>query len=392
VSNDPRFVAIDALPDLIVYIDRNECFQFSSTAHARWFGCDHESARGQPLSTVVSKATHAVLMIAVRRALAGDRANFTGPLPLYDGRDCPVRIAASPHYDGEGRIAGCFVAIEDQSHHQSTAEEPMTGRTAEEYPRDDATGAAPGPELAQLMRVRALGDMTTALAHELSQPLSATLAYIQGTLRLLRADPAVTPDCISQLENAAEQARRAGDIVRHIRRFARSDRRARCQTDLGRLVRKAAKLLSAETEARGISLSFDLAPDLSKVSVEPVAIEQVVLTLLHNSIEALTNGPSADASASIAESASATRRISISSRSTDDATVEVVVSDTGPGVPDDIAPHLFEPFVTGKPGGVGLGLAICRTILREHGGELWLDRARGSGATFIFSLPARESC
>lgn len=255
---------------------------------------------------------------------------------------------------------------------------------------DTASRIARDTAFAQLMQLRTLGDMTTALAHELSQPLSATLTYLQGSIRLLRSSGSMPTNLVEHLEEAAAQAHRAGTIVQHIRRITRRHKPARRQVDLDRLLQGVVKWVAVEARSDAVMISLNLAADLPHVTVEPIAIEQVILNLLHNSIEAMTGAPPDGTAIPPATGATvAPSRIAVTTRFSQAGAVEVVVEDNGPGIPAQLAQQLFEPFVSAKPDGIGLGLTICRAIIRDHGGDLWLDHAAGPGARFVFTLPVQ---
>lgn len=374
VADVPLSQLASTLPLLICAVDASGRLVLFNEACERLTGRTRAAVIGKPM---VDTLVPAVWQPIVSARLASRDPNalrqpWEAPWHAHDGHPRYLEWVSTP-LPATGTDAGSVLCV---------------GHDLRERVPRESSQSARDIELAQLMRVRTLGDMTTALAHELSQPLSATLAYIQGSQRLLRAAGNIPPDILDHMEKAAQQARRAGDIVRHIRRFARREKPARRQVDLGSLVRDAVQLLVAETMSHSIAVSFDLPADLPQVTIEPVAIEQVILNLLHNSVEALNSQVPGDGAADLVAEP---QHIHIAARLARPGVIHVTVSDNGPGIPDHVAGTLFEPFVTGKPGGVGLGLAICRTIVREHGGDLWLERDAEPGATFVFSLPTRES-
>jgi PAS domain S-box-containing protein len=230
-------------------------------------------------------------------------------------------------------------------------------------------------ELARVLRVNTMGEMAAALAHELSQPLAAILSYTQGCQRLMAGHEGSPPDVSIYLDKLAGQARRAGEIIHHIRRFIQKDEPLREKYDVNELVREAAMFARAEATVHGIQITLNLAPRPLPVRAERIAIEQVILNLFHNGIEALAG-----------VRAGHHREISIGTRIRKDVAV-VAIQDTGLGVAAELRESLFHPFVTTKRNGLGLGLSICRSIVRDHGGEMWLTEPEGAGATFCFTLP-----
>lgn len=233
-------------------------------------------------------------------------------------------------------------------------------------------------ELARVLRVNTMGEMAAALAHELNQPLSAILSYTQGCQRLVEECAAVPADVVGYLDKVADQARRAGEIVRHIRRFIQKDEPVMTTMQINDVVHEAAAFISGEAALQHVNVVMRLQPGNLPVRVERIAIEQVILNLFHNSVEALV-------------SAGCTHReITILTRAEGEAVV-VCVQDTGPGVSENLIERIFQPFVTSKRNGLGLGLAICRSIVHDHGGELWLARGDGQGASFCLSLPLTKT-
>jgi PAS domain S-box-containing protein len=229
-------------------------------------------------------------------------------------------------------------------------------------------------ELARVLRVNTMGEMAAALAHELSQPLAAILSYTQGCQRLMEGREGVPADVIAYLEKLAGQARRAGEIVKHIRRFIQKDEPLMAECDVSELVREAATFARAEAALHGVAVTLDFAPEPMWVQAERIAIEQVILNLIHNSVEALVGAQCVR------------REVTVTTRAKEGFAV-VGVADTGPGVSQELNHRLFQGFVTTKRNGLGLGLSICRSIVKDHGGEVWLAEQEGVGARFYFSLP-----
>ncbi len=230
-------------------------------------------------------------------------------------------------------------------------------------------------ELIHMSRFNALGEMASTLAHELSQPLSAVANYLKGGRRLLeggRGD--AVPLACEAMDLAAEQALRAGQIIRHMRDFVARGESVRRSENVVKLIEEASALALIGLKEGGVHASFDFDPLASSVFVDTIQIQQVLLNLIRNAVEAMQD--------------CALRFLLIASRRLDDETVEVSVSDTGVGISDEIAAKLFQPFVSTKRQGMGVGLSISRTIIEAHGGRLWAEPNPSGGTVFRFSLKA----
>ena len=230
-------------------------------------------------------------------------------------------------------------------------------------------------EVARLARYNELGEMASTLAHELNQPLTTVANYIQGSRRLLgeTSDPKLM-QVQAALENAAQNTLRAGDIIRHLREFvARGDTDMHL-FDVKTLVEEGSALALAGSREKGIH-TFLVLSDAPPVLASRVQIQQVLVNLIRNAVEAMRDSP--------------TKSLTIRTVCRDSA-VCVEVVDTGSGIPPEVAEHLFRPFVTGKPGGMGIGLSISRRIIEAHGGRIGAQANPGGGTTFSFSLPVAE--
>jgi PAS domain S-box-containing protein len=230
-------------------------------------------------------------------------------------------------------------------------------------------------ELAHVSRLNTMGEMASGIAHELNQPLGAIANYANGCLRRLRAGASDTQELAGAIERIAGQAERAAEIIRRLGNFVRKREPQRSSVDVNRAIREALHLVETEAKQHAIKVRTDLDARLRSVRADNVQIQQVLLNLLRNGIEAMKGGDSND------------RILTIETSSSPKGDVEVTVSDTGHGFADDVVDRLFSPFFTTKPHGMGVGLSISRTIIDTHGGRLWATRNPGRGATFKFVLP-----
>jgi PAS domain S-box-containing protein len=240
-------------------------------------------------------------------------------------------------------------------------------RKAEEQARQNLTA------LAHAGRLESMGEMASTLAHELNQPLTAILSFSQASGRVLQGEDFDRDELGFALDRIAVNARRAGDIISHMRGFIRKDVPKAVPASINRLIIDAMELINPELQQFEIDAVLELQQDLSEVSVDPVQIQQVIFNLVRNSMEAICN-------ADVDE-----RRITVGTCSDGDG-IRVTVTDTGPGLDDKLAGDIFSTFVTNKADGMGIGLPICKSIVEAHGGDFVVRPRSGGGAIFSFSL------
>jgi two-component system sensor kinase FixL len=228
-------------------------------------------------------------------------------------------------------------------------------------------------ELVHVSRLTALGEMASALAHELNQPLSAIANYMKGSRRLLEDRSDEQSILIRHaLEKAAEQSLRAGQIIRRLRDFVARGESERRVESLSKLIEEASALALVGAKDSGVRVRFDLDRSLDRVLVDKVQIQQVLLNLVRNAIEAMEQ--------------SDRRELTISTGPGEDGTVMVKVADTGPGIAPEIVSQLFQPFITTKAHGMGVGLSISRTIIEAHRGLISAEPNPDGGTVFRFTL------
>ena len=228
-------------------------------------------------------------------------------------------------------------------------------------------------ELMQVARASAVGEMGSTLAHELTQPLSAVVGFVEASATLLDQSDGEIPARVREyMDQAVAQALRAGAVVRLLREFTGKGDPERSVEDINAVVEEICELATLGTATDEIDLELNLAADLPPVLIDHVQIQQVVLNLVRNSIDALRDCE--------------TRSITVATVPQGNM-VEVVVSDKGPGLPSEVRERVFEPFVSTKPDGIGIGLSICRTIVEAHDGKIAVDTGTKSGTEFRFSVP-----
>jgi len=279
-----------------------------------------------------------------------------------DGSEYRADASISPVKSGDGSITH-FVSVEDDLTERLEAEEQA--RTHRQ-------------QLNRYMRIATIGEMGATLAHELNQPIAAVVNYCRGSLRRLRSGSSTPDELTEALKEAYGEALRASAILNNIARFVRPSTQRKDAEDINTIIRAAVRLADKRLQHHRIDLVLELAPDLPPVTVNAVEVEQTLLNLLHNGIDAVSEKPSGE------------RTVVIRSAQLGDNTLGISVQDNGRGFPLDVAKHAFDPFFTTKPEGMGMGLAISRSIIETHGGRVWVEANPGGGAGVHFTLPTRE--
>ena len=232
-------------------------------------------------------------------------------------------------------------------------------------------------ELRRVSRLSDMGQMTSVLAHEINQPLTAISSYIQAARRILeKGDDDAQVKAYENMDKAVTQSTRAAEIIRRLRQFIEKGEAEYSKGDINAIVEESCAMALIDAARKGVSAKVNLGRNLPLVVMEKIQIQQVVVNLVRNSLDALMD--------------SERRELTVTTLAAENDSVEVAVSDTGPGLPDNVAKQLFKPFVTTKPDGMGVGLSICRSIIDEHGGRLWTTPNPGGGTIFCFTLPANS--
>jgi C4-dicarboxylate-specific signal transduction histidine kinase len=276
-----------------------------------------------------------------------------------DGRELPVEVAASPVWiAGESFV---LVSVTDISERKRMEREASLQRD----------------ELAHLSRVALLAELSGSLAHELNQPLTAILSNAQAGLRFMAHTPPDLEEVTRSLVNIVENDKRAGEVIRRLRAMLRKDPADHRPLEVNEVVQDVLRIIRSDLLNRSIELVLDLAPGLPLVDGDRVQLQQVLLNLVMNGSDAM-------------EGMRKGRRLTVRTRLLAPGQVEVAVSDLGTGIPEEDLERIFSPFVTSKAEGMGLGLAVCTTIVQSHGGKLWASNNPDGGATLSLSLPAHR--
>ena len=353
---------LDTIPDAMIVIDEAGSVQSFSAAAQRMFGYAAEEIVGHNVKRLMPSSyrenhdgylaryrqTGERRIIGIGRIVVGERK---------DGSTFPMELAVGEMRSGEQRYSTGFVR--DLSQRQET----------------EARLQELQAELVHISRVTAMGEIASTLAHELNQPLSAVANYLRGSRRLLETGSADNiPKVKAALDSAAEQALRAGEIIRRLRDFlARGETEKRVES-LARLLEEASALALVGAKEKGLRIRFQLDPEIDLLFGDRVQIQQVLVNLMRNAIDAMDEGGGKD--------------LTISSEPESRDMIRIKVSDRGTGIAPDVMARLFQPFVTTKQTGMGVGLSICRTIIEAHGGRIWAEANPGGGTIFNFTVPA----
>jgi two-component system sensor kinase FixL len=351
---------LDAIPDATVVIDANGIIQSFSAAAQRLFGYQESAVVGRNVSILMPSPYREEHDLYISRYLATGEKRIIGIDRVVtgqrnDGSTFPVKLEVGEMKSGARRFFTGF--IRDLTERQETEHQLQELQT----------------ELARLSRLTAMGEMASTLAHEINQPLSAISNYLQGCGRLLETvDHPNAPKIRDALAETTKQTLRAGHIIRQLREFVSRGETEKHPENINKLVEEASALALVGAKELGIRTIFRLESGIGPVLVEKVQVQQVLLNLMRNAIEAMQGCDP--------------KELVVTTAAAKDGMVEVSVADTGTGVSETIADRLFQPFVTTKPAGMGVGLSISKRIIEAHGGEMWAEPSPGGGTVFHFTL------
>ena len=347
---------LDTVPDGLIVIDRRGIIRSFSPAAERMFGFAATEVIGRNIAMLMPPSHAASHDAYIDRYIATGERRIIGIGRVVaglrkDGTTFPMEL-----HIGEAVLPGMqlFTGFVRDITNREDRERRLTDLQA---------------ELIHVSRLSELGQMVSALAHEVDQPLTAIANYAQGVRRLLTAD--VSPALHEAIEKMAAQAARAHAIVQSLRGLVRKEV-SPAQTENLSTVIAEASAMALIGAGRGIDLDLRISPDAAWACIDKVQIQQVLLNLARNAAEAMEGSPR--------------QRLTIAT-ARQGHRVEISVIDTGPGLPDSVRQRLFQPFVTTKTGGLGVGLSICRAIVQGHGGELTVESPPEGGTVFRFTVP-----
>ncbi len=363
-EGEARFrTVLETVKDAMVVIDERGTIETFSPSAERMFGYAASDAIGQNVKILMPSPyqerhdgylshyleTGERRIIGIGRVVTGLRK---------DGTSFPIELSV-----GEALLEGrrIFTGFVRDLTARKNAEREVTTLQA---------------ELSHVARMSEMGQMGSTLAHELNQPLTAIVNYLQASHRLLQSQPIPVSRIQEAMEKATAQAERAGQVIRRLREFVQKHEIERRREDINTLVQEAVGLALIGATSAGVVSQIDLDPNVPPAFVDKVQIQQVILNLVRNAIEAMSQ--------------SRDRVLKIDTRN-ENGDALVRVTDTGSGLAPSLAKKLFEPFQTTKSTGMGIGLSICRSIVETHGGRIWAEGNPAGGTIFSFTLPSAEA-
>lgn len=356
---------IDTVPDAMIVIDTEARIVSFSRGAEQMFGYAEEDILGENISLLMPSPDRERHDDYIRRYLDTGERRIIGigrvtTARHRDGSTFPIDLAVGELRLGEARLFSGF--IRDLTESRAT-EKQLHALQA---------------ELAHVSRITSMGTLATSIAHELNQPLTAVANYTQAARDLLVDPDAEAIETVREaLDECAKETLRAGQIVRRLRDFISRGETTRRLSSLEKLVKEATALALINGDVRGLDVQSRLDPDIDEVLVDPIQIQQVLVNLLRNALEAMEASP--------------VKILSIESRPGPQGMLTVSVSDSGPGIEPHVADKLFHPFVSSKESGMGLGLSICHTIISSHGGRIWVEPSEFGGTRFNFTLMTADS-
>ncbi|MGD0949456.1 MAG: PAS domain S-box protein [Candidatus Binatia bacterium] len=362
-QNEQLRALIENISDIITIISEDGTIRYESPSIERILGYRAEDLIGKNVVDFIHPEDTAATVRTLKAAF--------GKAGVAQSTELRFR-----HRDGSWRVIE--VIGKRPTNPPDIAGVVVNSRDVTERKRIEAEARQHQAELCHLLRLSTVGEMAAGLAHELNQPLAAITNYAKGCARRIVSSAGKPSQIVPALEEIAAQAMRAGDIIRRLRNLSRKGEVRREPVEVNEIVREVARFVDAEVHERAVRLQLDLAPQLPQVCADAIEMEQVILNLVRNGLEAVS-GVEGGA-----------RELRLRTTAADD-TLEIAISDTGEGLAADVAEKMFDPFFSTKPGVLGMGLSISRSIVEAHGGRLWATPNLPRGTTFRFTLPVNSN-
>jgi PAS domain S-box-containing protein len=362
-ASEEKFrLLVENQSDLIIKLDAEGRYRFVSPSFCRFFGRKEEELLGQPFLPELHEDDRAMFARAYADVFVAPHRSHVEARVLTTNGWRWTAWAYSAMCDAQGRVLDIIAS----------------GREVTDRKRAEEAARAHLQTLAHVSRVSSMGEMASAIAHEVNQPLTAVVTYMQACSRLLASGQAKPEELIGIMGRVASQAERASEIIAHLRTFVRKHEANLAPVSMNGLVANVVALVMPDAQQHGVELATELATNLPEILADGIQIEQVLVNLARNAIEATHGGQCA------------TRRVLVRTCRGADGAVLAQVEDTGPGFDDATAARLFEPFFTTKAAGTGIGLSISKSIIEAHGGRIAASRSVAGGACFTIALPALD--
>jgi two-component system, LuxR family, sensor kinase FixL len=353
---------LDTVPEAMIVIDDHGLMRSFSLTAERLFGWAADEVIGKNVSILMPSPyrqehdsyLHRYLgtgdrrIIGIGRIVVGERK---------DGSTFPMELAVGEAQVGSEKFFTGFIR-------------DLTERRSQERRMQELQS-----ELVHVSRLTAMGEMASSLAHELNQPLSAITSYLRGAATLLKNEQIDRNRILDALDRSSNQALRAGDIIKRLREFVAKGETQHAMENPATLLEEAAALALVGAREQGVRVSLRCDRELPDIIVDKIQVQQVALNLIRNAVEAMETTDR--------------RELTIEAKR-DGESAFFSIADTGAGISPEIAQHLFQPFITSKANGMGVGLSICRTIIEAHGGRISARPNEGGGTVFEFTLPFAE--
>jgi two-component system sensor kinase FixL len=380
VTSDKFTALIDAAVDGIFVINSDGIIEVANRAVERMLGYQQSEMLGQNIKFFMPSPYREKHDGYLSKHLKTGSTSIIGigrevPAQRKDGSILQIYLSVGKYGDDSAvRFVGIARDLSDLKKSESElVEKQATLKSAEQEIHELVN------RLAQVSRIGVMGEMAASIAHEINQPLTAISSYAQACGRILTANPGKTEDVVATLGKISEQAIRAGNIIRGLRSWVRDQDTVRISSNCNVLLSEVVDIAKMEAQNGDIQLELSLDSKAPMVMCDPVQIQQVALNLVKNAIDSLSECS--------LERADPRRTVSITIEHQEQDRVRISVSDLGPGISDDVAENLFNPFFTTKESGMGMGLSISQTIIRAHGGELDYQANPQGGVEFFFILP-----
>jgi PAS domain S-box-containing protein len=365
-ASEQRFAGVVAMAhDAIISIDAEQRIIMFNRGAERIFGYTSEEIFGESLDTLIPadyRESH--------RRRVDDAAADAGPRLMNESREVRGRRKNGEEFPAEVTIS---TLTHDGKQIKTAVLRDISARK-----RAEARSREHLAELAHVARLSTMGEMATGLAHELNQPLTAIVNYAEACLRMMRSGAAGPAELCGELENVVVQAQRAGSIIQRLRSFVRKRKPKSTIVRANHLIKKVVDLVASDAHSSGVTIQLDLCKAMPPIRCDAIQIEQVILNLLRNALDAL--GPVRGRE----------RQIVIRSAAAGEME-EISVADNGPGLATTDPKQVFDPFFTTKSDGMGMGLSISQSIVEAHHGQLIAESSPGRGATFTIRLPALDT-